>query len=151
MGDVMAFAAFRELCMDPLRMRKTMAVLAVRYHSVLFLVAEGARECVVLGGAGRECVEGLFVTCSAVRRRYIGGIGHIFRLVRLVAFFAISDNHITGVWLVALCTLRDLAMDVMTHGTVKGGMLALEFPELCDLLSVTGETGVRNIVPEQNI
>ena len=151
MSDVVAFAAFRELCMDPLRMRKSVAVLAVRYHPVLFLMTEGARECMVLGGAGSECVESIFVTCTAVYRRYIGGIGHIFRLVRLVAFFAISDNHITGVRLVALRTLRDLAMDVMTHGTVKGGMLALKFPELCDLLSVTGETGFRNIVSEHNI
>ena len=78
------------------------------------------------------------MTGSAVRRRNLGGIGHIFRLVRLVAFLAISDNHITGVGLVALSALRDLAMDVMTHGTVKGGMLALEFLELCDLLSVAG-------------
>lgn len=138
MGDVMAFAAFCELCVDPLRMRKTMAVLAVRYHPVLFLVAEGARECLMLGGAGSECVEDLFVTCPAVCRRYIGGIGHIFRLVRLVAFFAISHNHITRVGLVALRALRDLAMDVMTHGTVKGGMLALKVPELCNLISVTG-------------
>jgi len=105
----------------------------------------------VLGRAGSECVESLFVTCSAVRRRYIGGIGHIFRLVRLVAFFAISYNHITRVGLVTLRALRDLAMDVMAHGTVKGGMLALKVPELCNLISVTGETGVRNIVPEQNI
>lgn len=105
----------------------------------------------MLGGAGSECVENLFVTCSAVCRRYICGIGYIFRLVRLVAFLAIGDNHITGVGLMALRALRYLAMDVMTHGTVKCGMLALEVPELCNLLGVAGETGVCNIAPEQNI
>jgi len=105
----------------------------------------------VLGGAGSKGFENLLVTCSTVRRRYIGSIGHIRRLVRLVAFIAISGNHITGMWLMALRALWNLAMDVMTHGTIKSGMLALEFLELCDLLSVTGETGLRDIVAEHDL
>jgi len=105
----------------------------------------------VLGGAGSEGFENLLVTCSAVQRRDIGSIGHILRLVRLVAFIAIIGNHITGVGLMALRAFWNLSMDVMTHGTIEGGMLALKFLELCDLLSVTGETGFRNILAEHDL
>lgn len=105
----------------------------------------------MLGGAGSEGLESLLVTCSTVSRRYIGGIGHIRRLVSHMAFIAIGGNHITGMRLMALRALWNLAMDVMTHGTIKGGMLALKFLELCDLLSVTGETGLRDIVAEHDL
>ena len=83
--------------------------------------------------------------------RYIGGIGHLLRHVRLVAFFAVGDNHFSRVRLVTLRALRDLAVDVMTDGAVKGGMLALIVPELSDLLRVTGEAGIRYIVPAKEI
>jgi len=54
-------------------------------------------------------------------------------------------------WLMALRAFWNLSMDVMTHGTIEGGMLALKFLELCDLLSVTGETGFRNILAEHDL
>ena len=44
MGGVVALAAFRELRVNSLRVRKPMAVLALRHHLMLFLVAEGARK-----------------------------------------------------------------------------------------------------------
>jgi hypothetical protein len=43
---------------------------------------------------------------------------------------------------VALGALRDLAVDVVTGGTVKGGMLALMVPELLGLQGVAVKTGV---------
>ena len=48
MGDVVALTAFLELDHNAGRMRRTMAVLAIGYHLVLLLVAEGAREGLVL-------------------------------------------------------------------------------------------------------
>ena len=53
--------------------------------------------------------------------------------MRLVAFFTVGDDHFSRVRFVALGALRDLAVDAVTGGTVKGGMFALEFFELLDL------------------
>jgi hypothetical protein len=44
--------------------------------------------------------------------------------------------------LMALATLRDLAMDRMTGGTIKSTMFALIFPELSILLRVAGKTNI---------
>jgi hypothetical protein len=46
---------------------------------------------------------------------------------------------------VALGTLRDLAVDAVTGGTVKGGMFALVVPELSNLLRVTAQAGICDI------
>jgi hypothetical protein len=43
---------------------------------------------------------------------------------------------------VALGALRDLAVNVMTGRTVKGGMLALVVPQLFNLQRVAVKTGV---------
>jgi hypothetical protein len=67
-----------------------------------------------------------------------------------VAFFAVGGDHFGRVRFVALGALRDLAVNVMTLGTVKGGMLALVFPELLDLRRMAGETSVRNVVCKCN-
>ena len=45
----------------------------------------------------------------------------------------------------ALGTLRDLAMDAVTGGAIKGGMLALVIPQLSDLWRMASGTSVRNI------
>jgi len=66
MSDVVALAAFRELCHNACRMRCAMAVLAVGHHLVLCLVAEGTCKGLMLRLAGIEKVEGLFVTCAAI-------------------------------------------------------------------------------------
>jgi len=65
--------------------------------------------------------------------------------VSLVAFFAVGDNHFSRVRFVALGALRDLAVDAVTGGTVKAGMLALIVPELGNLLRMAGETGICDI------
>ena len=141
----MALAAFRELCHDAGRMGCAMAVLAFGHHLVLFLMAECACEVLVLGLAGAQKVKSLAVACAAVFRRGVRSIGHNRRHMRLVAFFAVNGSHFSRVRFVALGALRDLAVDVMALGAVKGGMLALEFPELLNLLRMAGETGVRNV------
>jgi hypothetical protein len=59
-----------------------------------------------------------------------------------VASFAVAGNF-TGVrQAVALGALRDLAVDVVTGGTVKGGMFAFVIPELLNLQPVAVKTGV---------
>jgi len=66
MGDAVAVAAFLELGYHCRRMRRTMTVLTLWNHPVPGLVAEGARQGLVLGQAGVEKVEGLPVACAAV-------------------------------------------------------------------------------------
>lgn len=66
MSDLVAFTAFGELDQNPLRMRHPVAVLTVGYRLVLFLMAIGAYELFMLGVAGTEHVQYLFVTCAAV-------------------------------------------------------------------------------------
>ena len=69
----------------------------------------------------------------------------------LVAFFTVSDNHVSRMRFVALGTLRDLAVDAVTGGTVKQRMLALVVSELSNLLSVAGQTGIRDIARKCDI
>jgi len=68
-----------------------------------------------------------------------------------MAFFTVGGGHLSHVRFVALGALRDLAMYVMTLGTVKCGMLALVFPELLDLLGMAGEASVRNVGRKGNV
>ena len=65
--------------------------------------------------------------------------------MRLVAFSAVGGDHFSRVRLVTLGALRDLAVDIVAFGAVKGSMLALEFPELLNLRRMAGETSVRNV------
>lgn len=115
---------------------------------MLFLMAEGTCQVLVLGLTGAEHVQYAAVTCAAVLRRCIVGIRNNLRHVRLVAFLAIGDDHFSRVRFMALGALRDLAVDIVTGGTVKGRMLALELFELIVLLRMAGETRVRDLARE---
>ncbi len=66
MSDVVTVAAFRKLFHNAGGMWRRMAVLTAGYHFVLFLMAECARQGLVLGPAGAEKVLGLLVTKAAV-------------------------------------------------------------------------------------
>ena len=52
---------------------------------------------------------------------------------------------------VALSALRDLAVDGVTEGAVKGGMFALIVPELNNLLGVAGDTGICYFARKRNV
>lgn len=69
----------------------------------------------------------------------------------LVALFTLRGRHVSSMRFVALGTLRDLAVDVVTGGTVKQCMLALIVSELNNLLSVAGQTSVSDIAREYDI
>jgi hypothetical protein len=68
-----------------------------------------------------------------------------------MALPAIRCGYIGRVRLVALGALRLLAVNAVTGGTVKFGMLALVFPQLFNLLCMTGQTGVSDITREGNL
>lgn len=66
MGDIVAVAAFLELRHNARRMGRPMAVLAVGYHLVLFLVAEGAGEGLMFCLSAIEKVENRLMACAAI-------------------------------------------------------------------------------------
>ncbi len=53
-SDFMALAAVRELCHYTCRMRRTMAVAALRHHLMFLLMAECTGKWLVLGFTGRQ-------------------------------------------------------------------------------------------------
>ncbi len=140
MCDVVATEAFRELPHDARRMGRAVAALAGRHHLVLFLVTECAGKGSVLDVARRQGLQDIVVARPAVLRGNVIGIGHAGRCVRLVAFPAVCRCHLGRVRFVALRALRDLAVDVMTDGTVEGGVLALACRKLLNLGRMTVET-----------
>lgn len=52
---------------------------------------------------------------------------------------------------VTLGALRDLAVDGVTEGTVKGAMLALIVPELGNLPGMAGGTSLSYIAGKRNV
>jgi hypothetical protein len=68
-----------------------------------------------------------------------------------MALPAIGRGDIGRVRLVALGALRFLAVNAVTGGTVKFGMLALVFPELFNLFCMAGETGISDITRKGNL
>ena len=149
MSYVVAAVAFRELSHYARRMGRAVAALAGRHHLMLFLVAECAGKGTVLGIARRQGLQDIAVARPAVFRGNVIGIGHPVRHVRLVAFPAVGRGHLGHVRLVALCALRDLAVDVMTEGTVESAVLAL----VCRQLVTLGRVAVEAVgfVPERYI
>ena len=140
MGDVVATGAFRELSHDARRMGRAVAVLAGRHHLVFILMTECAGKGLMLDVARRQGHQNIRVARPAVFRGNVIGIGHLGRRVRLVAFPAVGRRHLWRVRLVALCALRDLAVDVMTEGTVERAVLALASHQLRILGRVAVET-----------
>jgi len=114
-SDAVAVAAFRELGHDACCVRHAVAILALRNHLVLLLVTGYAEQRFVLGLAGNEHVECLGVAGSALLGRCVGSVHDIPRLVSLVALLAVAWALIGRVSLVALCALRNLAVDIVAE------------------------------------
>lgn len=115
MRDAMAVAAFRELAHDAGCVRYAVAILALRYHLVFFLVTGNAEQGFVLGLAGYEHVVCFCVAGCTLLGRCICRIGNGFRHMCLMALLAVAGALIRRVSLVALCTLRDFAVNIMAE------------------------------------
>ena len=68
-----------------------------------------------------------------------------------VAFLAVAGDLLSGVRLVALGTLRNLAMNVVAERAVELGMLARISPELCYLRRVAGKTWIGYVATEDDL
>ena len=71
--------------------------------------------------------------------------------MRLVAFLAVSGDHISRVRFVALRALRNLAVDIMAHRAGNGRVLALVLFELLVLLRMAGKAGIRHVVRKRDL
>jgi len=150
-GDIVAFAAFRELPHHSGRMGRAMAVLAIGDHLVFFLMAEGTGQGRVFCLAGCQEAECLAVAGAAILRSYVGGIGYILRHVCLVALLAIGRSHFRRVRFVALRALRLFPVDAVTEGAGKGAVLALVVFQLGYLICMTGDAGIRYVAFKRNL
>jgi len=117
MRDAVAVAAFRELAHDACGVRHAVAILALGHHLVLLLVTGYAEQGFVLSLAGNEHVVCFGMAGSALLGRCVGSVHDILRLVSLVA----------------LCALRNLAVDIMAERAGELGVLARISLQLCDL------------------
>jgi len=115
MGDAVAVRAFRELAHDAGGMRNAVAILAFRHHLVLLLVTGYAQECLVLGFAGNEQAVCFCVTGSTLLGWGVGCIGDGFWHVSLMALLAVARALVRCVGFMALGTLRNLAVNIMTE------------------------------------
>jgi len=115
MGNAMAIRAFRELAHDSCGMRNTVAVLTFRHHFVFFLVTGYAKKCLMLGFAGCEQAVCLCVTGCALLGRCVSCIGDHFRHVSLMALLAVASILLSRVRLMALGTLRNLAVYIVAE------------------------------------
>jgi hypothetical protein len=64
----------------------------------------------------------------------------------LMAFFALRRNHIGAVWLVALRTERNLAVNVVAETACQAAMLALDLLQLDYLLGMAGQAFIGDII-----
>ncbi len=115
MSDAVAVCAFRELGHDTGCVRNAVAILALRHHLVLLLVAGYAEKCFMFGLACNEQVECFRVAGRTLLGRCVSGVHNSFRLVRLMALLAVARALISRVSLVTLGALRNLAMYIVAE------------------------------------
>ncbi len=87
------------------------------------------------------------MACAAELRGKLGVIRYRHRHVRIMASLAVSNDHLRQVGLVALRTLRDLAVDIMTGGAAERTMLRLVAPHQLCLDPVTVKTFIFDLEP----
>lgn len=143
MRDLVAIAASREFGHNAFRMLVSMAILALRHVSVLFLVTEGAVQRVVQRRRRVQKIECGFVARGAVFGFNLIGIPYHPGHMRLMALAAVGGCHVRGVRLVTLRTRRFLAVNAVAGGAELSGVFAPVLTKLLDLGRMAREAGVR--------
>ncbi len=146
MGDVMAIPAFGEASQHAGRMRRAVAALAGGHSLVLLFVTGHAGNVLVLCISLAMQIKGLLVACGTHLVRRVGGISDSCRHVGLVTALALCYGHLGAVRFVALCTERDLAMNIVTETASQVGVFALDLLQLDNLLGVAGEALIGDVV-----
>jgi len=145
-GNTMTFAALRETSHHAGWVRRTVAALAGWNRFVLVLVAGYAKHSFMFGITAGKQLERFLMTGCTHFVRCIRSHKYRCRHMGLVAFFTFCGHHISAMRLVALGTLRDFAVNVVTEAASQVGMLALDLLQLDDLIGMAGQTFLGDIV-----
>ncbi len=127
-------------------MRCSVTTLAGRNHLVFVLVTGNAVDVFMLCIGLAVQFKSLLVACRAHLVDGIGRIRNGGRHMGLVTTLAVNCSHFRAMWLVALGTERNFAMGIMAEAAGKLGMLALNLFQFDDLLGMTGETLISDII-----
>ena len=139
MGIHMAVSADRHLFMHGRRMRLSMAGLALRYTGMRTPMAEGTRECLMLGGRlGQQFTDPLMARHTESPRR-CQRIGNLQRMMRRMTGQTIIHGLSLGMRFMALETFGNLTMNSMAEGTRLLGMGTGIVFEFLALLWMTGQ------------
>jgi hypothetical protein len=115
MSYAVAVRTIRELVHHSCWVRNPVAILAFRHHLVLLLMAGYAEEGFMLGFAGNKQAVCFCVTGSTLLGRGVCCIGDSLWHMSFVALLAVTGALISRVGFMALGTLRNFAMDIMTE------------------------------------
>ena len=127
-------------------MRYTVASLAGWYCFVLVFVTGYTGNALVLCDSLAMQFGSLLVAGSTHFIGCVGCIGYCGRHMGLVTTLAIGSAHVGTVWFVALCTLWNLAVDIMAEAASQFGVLAWYLFQLDNLLAVARQTLIGNVV-----
>ncbi len=107
----------RHLLMHDCRMRLTMTGLALRHAGMRTPMAEGAGECLMLGGCLRHQFTNPIMTRHTEGPRCRQCIGNLQRMMGRVAGQTIIHSLPLGMRFMAFETLRNLTMSIVAEGT----------------------------------
>ena len=151
MGDAVTEAAFRELRHHGWRMTSAVAVLALRNHFVLGLMAGGTGQFTMFEFTCCKEIARFLMAGGTIFGRRLVVIGHVLRHMRLMALFAVGNRLVGGMSLVALGAERNFTMAVMAETAGQRGMLALVVAQFDDLSGMAGYAGIGYVVAEGNV
>lgn len=146
MGDVVTLAALGEACHHWSRMRHAVTALASRNCFVFVFVTGYAGNGFMFCSCLAVQFGSLLVAGSTHFVGCVGCIGDSCRHMGLMAAFAVGCTHIGTVRLVALCTKRNLAMNIMAETACQLGVFAWCLLQLNNLRAVAGKTFFSNVV-----
>lgn len=131
---------------------RLMTLRALRDIFVLIFVTVSATELAMFGQTGGQDIENLIMTRTTIHRRCIRRVGNSQGFVRLVTFVAVNLNHGRTMGLVAIGTVRDIAVLVfVARGAGEDGMLARKLLKLHPGICVAGQTGGRETFTQSNL
>ena len=141
----MAVKAVGHFLMHDLRMGFAVAGLALRNIGMLAPVTEGTGECLVLGLGFCQLFTSLLMACGTEGSRGGQGIFYLQGMMGRMTTEAVTGHLAFGMGLVAVCTVRDLAMHLVAEGTGLLGMGTLVFVKILSRPRMTGQAGFLDI------
>lgn len=127
-------------------MRLTMTGPTLWYTRMFGAVTESAGEIRMLGRSLLHICRLFFMTGSTESPRCGHGRDYLQRMMGRMAAKAVTCNLTFNVWFVALGTIGDLAMDLVTEGTVLLCMGRLVVSKILAWTFMAGKAGILDVV-----